>query len=230
MHFRPLPLLTIASVISLALLYVLGSWQWSRYQQKLGEEVAPAYPFVEQTITPITAPGKMSQQLNGQIGGKIVWRRYVPAQINGEGEIGLLMYDVFTGISPEALSLSDALPPITTEFAVFAPTLRTNYFAPDNKPDEDRWARRDAPAMLENLGFEPGESVQVFEPRTVTVIDEQIGPRVLDNPYAASRPADGLPPARHLGYALTWWGLGLALFGVYIAFHVARGRLRFGRS
>ena len=38
---------------------------------------------------------------------------------------------------------------------------------------------------------------------------------------------DNLPPARHLGYALTWFGLALGMIGVYIALHIARGRLRF---
>jgi len=33
----------------------------------------------------------------------------------------------------------------------------------------------------------------------------------------------------HLQYAITWFGLAAVLFGVYIAYHVSRGRLRFGR-
>jgi len=33
----------------------------------------------------------------------------------------------------------------------------------------------------------------------------------------------------HMQYAITWFGLAAVLFGVYIAYHVSRGRLRFGR-
>jgi surfeit locus 1 family protein len=36
-----------------------------------------------------------------------------------------------------------------------------------------------------------------------------------------------LPPQRHFGYAITWWGLAIALIGVYLAFHYQKGRLRF---
>ena len=227
MTFRPLPFLTAFSVVSLVLLYILGSWQWSRYQEKLGEIVAPTTPFQSVTLTPLSVPGKFAQQLNGTAGSGFIYRRYVPARLEGEDEVGLLMLDVTTGIEPQPLELV-GLTPVSGDFAIFVPELRTNVFAADSRPGENRWTRRDAPAMLENLGLTVIDEVRVFEPRLITVVDPQLGPREIDNPYAASRPADGLPPARHLGYALTWWGLGLALFAVYIAFHVARGRLRFG--
>lgn len=34
----------------------------------------------------------------------------------------------------------------------------------------------------------------------------------------------------HLQYAITWFGLAAVLLGVYIAYHVSRGRLHFARS
>ena len=33
----------------------------------------------------------------------------------------------------------------------------------------------------------------------------------------------------HLQYAITWFGLAAVLFGVYIAYHISRGRLKFGQ-
>jgi surfeit locus 1 family protein len=36
-------------------------------------------------------------------------------------------------------------------------------------------------------------------------------------------------PNNHLQYALTWFGLALALIGVYLVYHRSRGRLIFGR-
>ena len=45
------------------------------------------------------------------------------------------------------------------------------------------------------------------------------------NPFAQPGGSDVLPPERHLGYALTWWGLAGALVGVYLAFHARQGRL-----
>ncbi len=32
----------------------------------------------------------------------------------------------------------------------------------------------------------------------------------------------------HLGYAVTWFGLAIALLGVYLAFHIREGRLSVG--
>jgi len=37
------------------------------------------------------------------------------------------------------------------------------------------------------------------------------------------------PPSRHFGYALTWFGLALALAGIFIAYHVSKNRLGFTR-
>jgi len=49
--------------------------------------------------------------------------------------------------------------------------------------------------------------------------------RTTTNPYGAPTPVDPLPPERHFGYALTWWGLAAALFVIYWVFHASRGRL-----
>jgi cytochrome oxidase assembly protein ShyY1 len=51
--------------------------------------------------------------------------------------------------------------------------------------------------------------------------------RAVANPFALAPGADPLPPERHLGYALTWYGLAVVLLAVYFAFHVSVGRLVF---
>ena len=66
----------------------------------------------------------------------------------------------------------------------------------------------------------------VFEPEVIRFVSEN-GPYLIDNPYARLRLDDELPPQRHFGYAITWWGLAMALIGVYLAFHHQKGRLRF---
>jgi surfeit locus 1 family protein len=37
-------------------------------------------------------------------------------------------------------------------------------------------------------------------------------------------------PNNHLSYAMTWFGLAIGLLGVYLAYHVSRGRLAWKRS
>ena len=49
--------------------------------------------------------------------------------------------------------------------------------------------------------------------------------RAEPNPFAGAAARDPLPPERHLGYAITWWGLAAALVGVYLAYHLRAGRL-----
>ena len=41
--------------------------------------------------------------------------------------------------------------------------------------------------------------------------------------------ADAMPPARHLGYALTWYGLAIVLLAIYFAYHMSVGRLALQR-
>jgi surfeit locus 1 family protein len=52
--------------------------------------------------------------------------------------------------------------------------------------------------------------------------------RATANPFALAPGADVLPPARHLGYALTWYGLGAVLVLIYFAYHASVGRLALG--
>jgi len=72
-------------------------------------------------------------------------------------------------------------------------------------------------------------SRRVFEPRRLMARDET-GQGMIDNPQADSALADPLPPARHLGYALTWWGMALALLIMYFVYHAGVGRLTFGKT
>ena len=52
------------------------------------------------------------------------------------------------------------------------------------------------------------------------------GDEVITLPIAAELKIDVSNP--HLNYAMTWYGLALALLGVYFAYHHGQGRLRFG--
>ena len=51
--------------------------------------------------------------------------------------------------------------------------------------------------------------------------------RAVANPFALAPGADVLPPARHLGYAITWYGLAVVLIAIYFAYHASVGRFGF---
>jgi surfeit locus 1 family protein len=78
-------------------------------------------------------------------------------------------------------------------------------FTPQNRPGQD-WYRRDIPAMAKAL--------KADDPAPVFLMLESPAP---DGPGPQPAPLPADIPNRHFEYALTWFGLALALLGVYIA-------------
>jgi surfeit locus 1 family protein len=86
------------------------------------------------------------------------------------------------------------------------------------------WFAVDLPAMGRNAGLE--NVAEYYIAGTYVGADG----RAIANPFALAPGADTLPPARHLGYALTWYGLALVLMAIYFAYHISVGRLAFART
>ncbi|WP_395712525.1 SURF1 family protein [Reyranella sp.] len=96
-------------------------------------------------------------------------------------------------------------------------------FAPENVPDRNVWFHVDVPLMRSMAGGKPDPKLDAF----------------FMEADAAANPG-GLPvggqtrldiPNDHLQYAITWFGIALAMAGVYLAYHWENGRLTlFGRS
>ncbi len=229
MMFRPMPILTVLSLISLVILVLLGNWQYDRYQEKLlrGPEEATLFEMVSVDID--TANSGVSQQVYGIIDGEAVWRRYVPGRINGEGAIVLVLWDATSGTEPVPLQISE-LDAYERRSNVFVRPPHKGGMSGSNKPDENLWYTFDGAAMLAQLGYDETEP-SVVEPDVITLrlADDASRSRKTENTYATAEPRDPLPPERHFGYALTWWGMAFGLLGVYFAFHHAQGRLRFKR-
>lgn len=80
------------------------------------------------------------------------------------------------------------------------------FFTPKNNPGRNDWYRRDVPAMAQALGAP--------YPAPIFLMLESPAPHG-PGPQPAPLPTD--IPNRHFEYALTWFGLALALLGVYIA-------------
>ena len=79
-------------------------------------------------------------------------------------------------------------------------------FTPKNDAGANSWYRRDVPAMAAAL--------HAADPAPVFLMLEAPAPHG-PGPQPAPLPTD--IPNRHFEYALTWFGLALALLGVYIA-------------
>jgi len=225
MSFRPLPVLTLFTLLALGILVWLGQWQWDRYRDKLANPPGTQVPARAVTVSIDPRPDVPAQQVYGVADGEPIWRRYVLGRIRETGERVLILHDATGGPKPVDLPL-DGLEGWTRQARVFSrPDSRASQ---RNRPAENVWYVFDAAGITARFGMQV-ETIRVVEPVEirVTAADGSGRTRVTENPYAAPRPIDPLPPQRHFGYALTWWGLAVALIAVYLAYHRAQGRLRF---
>ena len=231
MTFRPLPIMTVLSVASLAVLLILGHWQWGKYTSKIGRtpEVAANAPVVVSTgFKLVSGEFTRPQRVYGIADGEAIWRRYVVAERIDTGEPVLLAVDATGGPNPIDLPLSAVDVEASRDVRIFE---RLGEVSARNRPEDGLWYTFHLEGILRAIGLN-GTLLPVAEPVTlsITSADDPARQRETVNPYGAPRPIDPLPPERHFGYALTWWGLAGALIGVYVAFHMAQGRLRLRSS
>ncbi len=230
MTFRPMPLLTVLSLASLVILVLLGNWQYARYQAKLASlaqvTVEKQAEMLQLTID-ISNPGE-AQNVYGVMDGEPVWRRYVPAFL-ADGTLVMALLDATGGPNTVALSIGDLDASYVRQANILMRPTSRGAFALQDQPDTDEWYTFDADKLARNLGYKTDSAVPVVESLVVTVRNsaDLNRARRTDNPYAFMEVLDPLPPERHFGYALTWWGMALGLIGVYLVFHHSNGRLRF---
>jgi len=232
MMFRPMPILTGLTVVSLLILVTLGNWQYARYSEKMARP-SVSEQTQERTVINVeldrTAPGKV-QQVYGFADSEPVWRRYAPGRVEGTDETVLVMIGATGGAVPVPLAITDLPVSLMFEGFIAEKTASTSAFSGRDKPDEDIWYRLDPESLATKFAL--SEMPRVAEPLMMSVRNsvDASQTRMTLNPYAFAKPVDPLPPERHLGYALTWWGMALGLLGVYVALHHSRGRLRFKKA
>ncbi len=223
-RFQPLPLLTVFTLASLVLLGMLGSWQTQRMGWK-AEQIA-AYEARGDAVSfraalcepedgafspPVTGPVPLSGQ---------TLRLYTMRESAGWMRLALMPAPRCNEAGPERYLLVEvAFEDLRTEMQSAVQVWRIEtppapgLFTPGNDPDTNQWYRHDPAAMAAAFGIDPDSLLPVWARADSGM------------PASLSR----TPPAKHLGYALTWYGLALALIGVYFALHVSRGRLRFSK-
>ncbi|WP_323762133.1 SURF1 family protein [Maricaulis sp.] len=221
LRFRPLPVLTVFALASLVLLVMLGGWQMQRMAWKSDliaayEARGAAVSFREAICSP--QAGAVSPPVTGPVPltGETL-RLYALRETAGWMRLALMRAPVCeAGAAPRYLLVEVAFEDWVSGEQTTVQTWRVEtpptagLFTPGNDPDTNAWYSHDAETMAVALGIDPGSLLDVWARS--------------DNgmPLSLSQ----TPPAKHLGYALTWYGLALALVGVYLALHVSRGRLR----
>jgi len=226
-RFRPYPLLSGFSAAGLALLVALGLWQLDRAGGK-AEHIA-AFERLH-AAGPITLAAALCGEETPVAGQPVIAPPFGEEQSSvrfyGRDASGAPGWRVFQPVAaPDCLSVSTMLAetaflPLGDAQASAAPggfrlatPLRAGAFTPPAEANSAAFYAFERDAVAGALALRPEELHEGF---WLERDDGGLPPRL-----AAT------PPSRHVGYALTWFGLAAALLGVYAAFHVARGRLSF---
>lgn len=90
-------------------------------------------------------------------------------------------------------------------------------FAPDNDAARNFWFHVDVPAMRKLADGAPDAKLDAF------FLEADAAPNPGGVPVGGQTHLD--IPNDHLQYAITWFGIALALLGVYFAYHWENGRL-----
>lgn len=229
---------TALSVVGLAALIGLGTWQLQRKQwkdaliAKIAERVTAA-PMPLARAEQIWRGGGDVEYLHVQARGRfhhdkerylyapaksgLGWHVYTPLEMASARFVWVNRGFVPDARKPPA-TRAEGQPGGETEVRglVRAPAHK-GLFTPDNDVAHNLWYWPDAHAMTTSAFA--GASVQAL-------------PLVIDAD-ATPAPPGGLPrggvtrldlPNRHLEYALTWYGLALTLIGVYSGFAITRLR------
>lgn len=222
--------LTVATAIALAILIALGAWQMKRLQWKeallahvAALQTAPARPVgsvldaaargrdVDFTRVRASCPGLATAPylaLYGLYGGQAGWRLISACPVESAAYRSVLVDRGFVPDSTAERPPVDAAQRAPVDLVgVLRKPDRASVFTPANRPEANRWFSRDVGRMARALNAP--------EPAPVFLYAE-----TSSNPgFQALKPAP-LPaqiPNRHLEYALTWFGLAVALAGVYLA-------------
>ncbi|MFN3608554.1 MAG: SURF1 family protein [Hyphomonas sp.] len=224
MMFRPLPVMTVLSVICFAILIMFGNWQWARYEEKMAlKGVEPDWA----EITGKTLPGT-EQTVYAYADGDAAWRQVTGFE-TAEGILFLPLTISYTIEPPSVVTATEA--ETLTLRGLWHPPQQRNAFTTPDAPEAGVYYALDPETLAAALPADLAARVipRVFEPETLMRTDYPV-PQPVANPLLMPGDSARLPPERHFGYAITWWGLAMALVGVYLAFHYQRGRLRFRRE
>jgi surfeit locus 1 family protein len=234
MRFRPIPGFTIAAIIMIAILCGLGVWQLQRLTWK---EALIATVSGHMTAAPVsldrilTMSADDAQYRKVALGGRFDNSREAYVFTTDAG--GDAVYHVLTpfitddgrtlmvdrGEIPQSKLAPQSRMPVEGEIhivGVWRVPDGTGPFTPKPDPAKHIWYARDL------AGIAAADGVRLAAP---VVIEADAAPNPGGFPVGGQTVVDF--PNNHLEYAITWFGLAAGLFGVYLAYHISKGRLTF---
>lgn len=236
MTFRPYPGLTIAAAITFAILCGLGIWQLERLQWKLA-----LIATVERNMA--APPLTLDQALKTE---DMPYRRVA---LSGRFDHGREAYVFATSAAGEGIY--HVLTPFIADdgrvLLVDRGAVPESRLAPatrklGNPEGEVRltgvWRVPDPPGLFTPA---PDRARRIWYSRDVAAIATADGlklaaPVLVDadtTPNPGGLPLGGQTVVtfrnQHFGYAMTWFGFAACLLGVWLAYHIQKGRLAWGK-
>ncbi|MDZ4760575.1 MAG: SURF1 family protein [Alphaproteobacteria bacterium] len=230
MTFRPFPILTVFAIPLLTALVWLGVWQLQRAEWKAGliadhKQAAEAIPVsIEEafcrgavTLGAVVkvdgASGPPLRMFGHNASGAAGWRLFQAAP-RCPGSDGSPLVE--TGFERLAIGGTIGAPPAAAETPSTAVTVEVwpakSLLSAENNPALNQWHWFDPAPMAEALGVAALDTRYILAGRSSGIPDYLIR----------------TPPAGHIGYAVTWFGMAIGFLLIYAAFHARAGRLRFG--
>ena len=237
MTFRPLPILTVATLVALAILISLGVWQLQRRAEKhaLLDQIETRAAAAPAPIEILLATGDYAAHRRATAQGTFIAGHEVfvfsPRSDRGPTVQGYKLVSAFAlasggtilvdrGWVPaewrEGTDVSAQQSEVLEIEGVLRPSSRPSTFTPPPDLTKRTFFQRDAAVIGKALGLS----------LTTTLVLE------------ATAKTDGGPeplpsainiPDNHLSYAITWFSLALVLLVIYLRFHYVRERLKFRR-
>jgi surfeit locus 1 family protein len=233
--FRPMPILTVLTLICLCILGALGQWQWNKYVLKTN---APAEVVAIEPSSVAAALENPSPEYRPVTVDGLIDPRTIKISVVQEGVRGYRLFSpvvleaggIFVDrgfVSEEDINKAPQQSGQVSLAGVLRKGAKANRYTPDNDPAADTWYWPDLTAMADMLVI---QTLSADYYVALSEVDPLQTGQLKKNPYADRGGANQVKAETHLGYALQWWGFGLALIGVYIGLHVRAGRLRFRAS
>lgn len=241
---------TLATLAALAVLIGLGNWQMERRRWK-EDLIARIAARVHADPVPLSSIGRVDTPASPQNGardagsdveylhvsvrgrfehdkerylyaptpGNLAWHVYTPLMLPSQQVVWINRGSVPDDKkAPASRAEGEVAGEVEVRGLVRVPPA-PGLFTPTNEPAHNLWYWPDLPAMTA-AAFPEGPPAAGVLPLFVEA-------------DARPEPPGGLPrggvtrlelPNRHLEYALTWYGLGATLVGVYLAFAISRLR------
>lgn len=238
MTFRPLPVLTAATVVALAILIGLGTWQLQRRAEKhdLLDQIAARSGAAPAPVEILFATGDYAAFRPATADGVFDHAKesyvYAPRTDGGPTRQGFKVVTPLHLVSGGAILVDrgwvpeQRKDPATRKEGQFEGEIEvTGTLRPPSAPGTFT-----PPPDLAARTFYLRDSTAIAAAAGVTLLR----PLILEATSAVDggpepRPSDVNIPDNHLSYALTWYSLAVVLLVVYLRFHQVRGRLRFGK-